>query len=162
VTLAQWDISEVIACLIGHETIQLAINIPHSKAGMGIFEVLRENIVQAGFQHYSLKNSLRLWMASNADECYRVFQPELLSRRTLEGRIQRGLILYEEGLQFTDPMDFFEEITRYKLMQGSLPSEGLHSPNQLDALVMAYVSWLAGNPSEKVMIRGDLFLPAPG
>jgi hypothetical protein len=103
-----------------------------------------------------------LWVASNANECYRVFQPELLSRRTLEGRIQRGLILYEEGLQIPDPMDFFEEITRYKLMQGSLPTEGLNSPGQLDALVMSYVAWLAGNPSERVMIKGDLFLPVPG
>ena len=41
---------------------------------------------------------------------------KLLSRRTLEGRIQRALVLYDQGLQINDPMEFFEEITRYRLI----------------------------------------------
>jgi hypothetical protein len=135
--------------------------VPHSRSGQLIYTDLRHQIEQEGFKHYSLKNSSRLWIASNADECFRVFQAELLPSRTLEGRIQRGLILYEEGLQIKDGMDFFEEITRHKLMQGVLPTESLYSSRQLAAMVSAYVSWMAGSPSEKVLIKGDLYLPAP-
>jgi hypothetical protein len=35
-----------------------------------------------------------------------------LPRRTLEGRLQRSAILYEQGLQIRDPVEIFEEITR--------------------------------------------------
>ncbi len=58
-------------------------------------------------------------------------------------------------------MEFFEEITRHKLLQGVLPSEYIHSSRQLDALMMAYISWMAGNPSEKLVSRENLILPAP-
>lgn len=161
VSLQQWKISEVLTCLQEYESVQLAVNIPSSRSGQDIYHELQKDMEQTGFKHFSQKNSLRLWIESNADECYRVFQSGLLPRRTLEGRIQRGLILYEEGLLVHDPMDFFEEITRHKIMQGTLPTENIYSPSQLDALMMAYVSWLAGNPAEKVLVKGDLFLPAP-
>jgi len=85
----------------------------------------------------------------------------VFSRQSLEGRLQRGLILYDEGLRIPEPMEFFEEITRHKLLQGVLPSEYIYSPRQLDALMMAYVSWMAGNPSEKLVSRDNLSLPVP-
>lgn len=161
VILAQWTVPEVLGCLKEYEYVQLAVNIPQSKAGQGIYSDFHNDIGLAGFVPYSMKNSPRLWIASRADDCYRVFQPDLLPRRTLEGRLQRALVLYEEGVLINDPMDLFEEITRHKLMQGVLPFESLYSPKQLDALIMAYVSWLAGNPSERVVMKDDLLLPAP-
>ena len=45
-----------------------------------------------------------------------------LARLSLEGRLQRQIILYEQGLRIKDPMDFFEEITRYKLAKGIWPT----------------------------------------
>jgi len=42
-------------------------------------------------------------------------------------------------------MEFFEEITRYKLIQGILPLENLYTPKELDALVAAYVAWMTVN-----------------
>ena len=159
VQLVQWEIPEVIACLQGYENIQVGISLPTSKGGREILKDLQEKIGQIGFRHYSQKNSSRLWMESRAEECYKVFQSGLLPRWTLEGRIQRGLILYDEGLLIHDPMDFFEEITRHKIIQGTLPVENLFSPKQLDALMLAYVSWMAGNPAEKVMIRDQVMLP---
>ena len=161
-TLSQWDVAEWIDCLKEYESVQLTINAPHSKSGQLIFADLQHQIEQEGFKHYSLKNSSRLWLGSSAEECFRVFQAELLPSRTLEGRIQRGLILFDEGLQVKDAMDFLEEITRHKLMQGVLPTESIYSSRQLAAMVLAYVSWMAGSPSEKVLIKGDLYLPAPG
>ena len=161
ILLTQWDIPQVIGCLLEYEIIQLAIDSPNSKTGRGVYQSFQEKILEAGFKHYSRKDSSRLWIESNADQCYRVFQADLFPRRSLEGRLQRALILYEEGLQLPDPMDFFEEITRHKLLQGTLPTENMYSSKELDALVMAYISWMAGDPSQKVVIKGDLYLPAP-
>jgi len=86
-------------------------------------------------------------------------------KRSLEGRIQRQLILYEREINLSDPMRVFEEITRYRLLQGHLPLEGLHTPDELDALLSAYTAWLAimhpeqttaiGHPAE-----GQIILPA--
>jgi predicted RNase H-like nuclease len=61
-------------------------------------------------------------------------------------------------------MDFFEEITRHKMIQGIWPLELLYLPDQLDALVAAYTAWLAVNKAEKISSVGDereglIFLP---
>jgi hypothetical protein len=161
ILLKQWEFSEAIQCLGDYEHLKLAIHSPNTKAGRELFHSFQPLIADAGFRNYSSKEGTRLWIESNADECYRVFQPNLFPRQSLEGRLQRGLILYDEGLQIPDPMEFFEEITRHKLLQGVMPSEYIHSPGQLDALMMSYVAWLAGNPSQKVNLKGDLLLPAP-
>ncbi len=159
--LAQWEFSEVINCLLSYEHVQLAIHTSNTLAGRELFQNFLERIVEAGFKHYSTKEGQHIWIESNADECYRVFQPNLFSRQSLEGRLQRGLILYDEGLQIPDPMEFFEEITRHKLLQGVLPGEYIYAPRQLDALMMAYVAWMSGKPSQKLVSRDNLILPAP-
>jgi hypothetical protein len=161
ILLKQWEFSDVIQCLMEYEHVQIALHSPTTRTGRELFEGFREIIKEAGFKYYSTQEGQHLWIESNADQCYRVFQPSLFPRQSLEGRIQRALILYDEGLQLPDPMDFFEEITRHKLLQGMLPTENLYSSTQLDALVMAYVAWMAGNPSERLVSRDSLILPAP-
>ena len=78
-----------------------------------------------------------------------------LPKHTLEGRLQRQLVLYECRLNIPDPMSLFEEITRHRLLQGILPLENLYSPDELDALVAAYTAWLAGTNAEQVSLLGD-------
>jgi hypothetical protein len=101
------------------------------------------------------------WSKVNADETFATFlQKKLLSRRTLEGRIQRALILYDQGMQIKDPMEFFEEITRYKLIQGILPLETLYTAKELDALVAGYVAWLTvRRPGQVEILPGNMLLP---
>jgi hypothetical protein len=74
---------------------------------------------------------------------------------TLEGRIQRQLVLYEQKLHVPDPMRYFEEITRHRLLQGIMPSENLYSPSELDALIAAYTAWMAAVQPESTMMLGD-------
>ena len=74
---------------------------------------------------------------------------------SLEGRIQRQLILHEQGLQISDPMRLFEEITRHRLLQGILPLENLHGPAELDAMVAAYTAWQAANHPENTCLIGE-------
>jgi len=52
-------------------------------------------------------------------------------------------------------MDFFEEITRYKLTKGVLPMDLLYQPDQLDAMAAAYTAWLTALKPEQVSLVGD-------
>jgi len=75
-------------------------------------------------------------------------------KHTLEGRIQRQLVLYLKQLNISNPMQIFEEITRHRLLQGVLPLEGLYSAVEMDALVAAYTAWMAATKSEEVSLVG--------
>jgi predicted nuclease with RNAse H fold len=74
---------------------------------------------------------------------------------TLEGRLQRQLILNDRGLRVKDAMNFFEEITRFKLMKGILPTGVLYSAEQLDVLVAAYTAWMSVHHPGDVIKMGD-------
>jgi hypothetical protein len=80
-------------------------------------------------------------------------------KQTLEGRLQRQLVLHERQLRIPNPMRFFEEITRHRLLNGILPLEDLFSVEELDALVAAYTAWVTANQPENISILGD---PAEG
>jgi hypothetical protein len=74
---------------------------------------------------------------------------------TLEGRLQRQLVLFEHKLIIPDPMRFFEEITRYRFLHGILPMDDIYAPGELDALVGAYTAWLTVNQPEHISRLGD-------
>jgi hypothetical protein len=85
---------------------------------------------------------------------------------SLEGRIQRQLLLHKEKLPLPDPMDFFEEVTRHKLLNGILPDQEIYSQPELDALVAAFTAWLSRNKPARVQPIGDpqegqIVLPLP-
>ncbi|MGB5843463.1 MAG: DUF429 domain-containing protein [Anaerolineales bacterium] len=89
-----------------------------------------------------------------------------LPKNTLEGRIQRQLVLYKCDLNIPDPMYIFEEITRHRLLQGLLPTEDLYQVEELDAMVAAYTAWMAGNEPDQISLVGDpvegqIVLPTP-
>lgn len=120
-----------------------------------------EQLEKLSFRPYPAKNETRQWLKVNADESFAtLLQKKLLSRRTLEGRIQRALVLYDQGLQINDPMEFFEEITRYRLIQGILPLENLYTSKELDALVAAHVAWLTVHRPGQFIIQGEFILPS--
>lgn len=75
-------------------------------------------------------------------------------RETLEGRLQRQLILYECDVDLADPMEFFEEVTPHRLLHGALPLKNIYTPAELDALAAAYLAWLADTQPEKVELLG--------
>jgi hypothetical protein len=159
--LEKWGLSEVLSFLQDHESGALAVHVPTSKRGQAIYTDLRKRFSQVGFKSQSEKRRPRQWLETNAQDCFHALSGhKLFPRRSLEGRLQRSAILYEQGLQMTDPVDLFEEITRYKLVQGILPLDGLPSSNELDALVTAYLAWLVTNRSQQVVMRGEFVLPA--
>lgn len=74
---------------------------------------------------------------------------------TLEGRLQRQLLLFEERVEVPDAMEVFEEITRYHLLRGELDLKRLQSHDALDAMVAALTAFYAGAHPDHVTLVGD-------
>lgn len=78
-----------------------------------------------------------------------------LPKPTLEGRLQRQLALHALGAGINDPMGFFEEITRHKLLRGTLPMEFIYTAEELDALAAACTAWVVANRPGEFSIWGN-------
>lgn len=157
ILLEKCDISYVIAHLEQNRKAILGVNIlpkrrsAASSGGQKICGDVKKKIVQAGLKPYLTSNAPKQWVETNPLECFRSLSGQVpQSRRTLGGLIQRALILYGEGLQIDDPMEFFEEITRHHLLAGVMPMELLYSASELDALAAAYVTWMLINKPVQV------------
>lgn len=161
--LERWDISQVINHLEQFERAILAVNIMSGRKstsanrGQKISEDLKKKIAQTGFKPYLTSNAPMQWVETNPPECFRSLAGHTpLPRRTLAGQIQRALILYEQGLQIDDPMNFFEEITRHHVLAGVMPTELLYSASELDALAAATVAWMLVNKPVQVDLTRDV------
>lgn len=78
-----------------------------------------------------------------------------LPKPTLEGRLQRQSALYENGVGIRDPMEFFEEITRRKLLHGVLPMDLVYASEELDTLMAAYMAFCVVNCPQEMILVGD-------
>jgi hypothetical protein len=78
-----------------------------------------------------------------------------LPKSTLEGRIQRQLVLCRHKINLPDPVDLVKGITSKRLLEGSWPGEKLYNQGELDALVAAYTAWQAANHPEDITALGD-------
>jgi hypothetical protein len=159
IQVEQCAVTDAISYLSDQDAVQLVINTPGTRSGADIHLDFKRRLKPASFTQFSKGEGARTWIDASAQDWFRAFRPKLFPKRTLEGRIQRALILYEEGVQIPDPMDFFEEITRHKLLQGLLPDDIINSLKQLDALIAAYVAWLSVHRPHRAETRGDLVLP---
>jgi hypothetical protein len=159
ILLEKYEISHVIAHLKQYSGILLALNVPSTTRLQSIYSGFKRKTGQAGLKHYSTKGIQKQLIETNAQDCFRALLGRLpLPRRTLEGRVQRGLILYEQGLRITDPMDFFEELTSHHILAGAFPNELLYSVSELDALIAAYVAWLVVNEPGQTRSMGNKFV----
>ena len=159
--LETWDIAQVLSFLQGHDTCTLVVNTPSTKTGREIYTELRKKAVGMGYKPFFETSHPKRWLETNAQECFRALSGHtLLPHRALEGRLQRSAILYEQGLPLTDPVDMFEELTRYKLIQGILPLDRLPSSRALDALVAAYMGWMSLNRPGRIVPTGEFVVPA--
>jgi len=89
--------------------------------------------------------------ASYATLLGRVPQP----KHTLEGRVQRQLVLYQHKLGVPDPVDVIKGITSKRLLEGAWPVEKLYGQGELDALVAAYTAWQAACHPDQITALGD-------
>ena len=121
-----------------------------------------------GFKPYPSENASHLWLETHPHAAYCALLGQLpLPKPTLEGRLQRQLVLFEQNMGIKDPMEFFEEITRHRLLKGGLPTEFIYTAEELDALVAAYTAYLAASqPGEVLRVgnqqEGEIVLPVSG
>ncbi|MGD8813445.1 MAG: DUF429 domain-containing protein [Anaerolineales bacterium] len=121
------------------------------------FKLFRR-LSQLGYRHFYAGEGMtaRTMLEVHPHACFSVMlglRPFL--KVTLEGRLQRQLVLYINGLDIPNPMRALEEITRHHLLHSRLPIENLYDHDQLDALVAAYTSYLVAVKPEEVMQVGD-------
>jgi hypothetical protein len=118
------------------------------------FDLYRQ-LTSLGFQLYPSPESVPLLLETQPEVAFRalVEQP-LYEHRSLEGRLQRQLILFEHGVRVPDPMEFFEEVTRFKLLRSNIPLNMVQAQPDLNALAAAYTVFLAACKPEKVTRLG--------
>jgi predicted nuclease with RNAse H fold len=88
------------------------------------------------------------------------------TKQSLEGLLQRQLILYEAGIDVPDPMRSLEEMTRYRLKTARVNFDGVLSHDELDALAAAYTAYVLDREPDRVTAVGDpaegyILVPAP-
>jgi predicted RNase H-like nuclease len=156
ILLTRVDMESVLEVLDVESGAVIAVNVPHNVRSEKPRADLVRWVGKLGYTPHSVQGGPRQWFETNANFCYQnLIEKKPLPRRTLEGRIQRGLILHENGLRVRDPMEFFEEITRHRMMMGEFPNELVYSATELDAMVAAYVAWMTVNEPEQIEMIGD-------
>ena len=119
-----------------------------------------------GFQFFPIGGADLQMFETQADAVFQAMlgvKPFPLS--SLEGRIQRQLLLQSKGIPVPDAMEFFEEVTRHRLLSGKLPEEKILAPVSLNALAAAYTAWTAANHPGAYEVVGEpeegiILLPA--
>jgi predicted nuclease with RNAse H fold len=118
--------------------------------------MLYHKLASMGCAQYPAEAAAHQWLETHPHAAFcALLEQSPLSKPSLEGRLQRQLILYERGVGIRDPMDFFDEITRHRLVKGILPVEMVYTPEQLDAIVAAYTAFAAGKTPEEVLSVGE-------
>lgn len=117
---------------------------------------LYAKLSRLGFKPLSAEPEDYQWVETHPHACFCVLlEQNPLPKPTLEGRLQRHLILHERGLHIKDPMVFFEEITRFKLLKGILPTDPVYPAEMLDVLAAAYTAWMAVHQPDQTSWIGD-------
>ncbi len=120
--------------------------------GFRLFKRLKE----MGYQDFPNPKAERVCMEVYPHAAYSALLGILpFHKNSLEGRIQRQLILYDNDLEIPDPMELFNEITRYRMLNGILMLDQLYKPGELDALVAAYTALQTVMNPDKISMLGD-------
>ena len=121
------------------------------KAGWNFYDALRKE----GVVEYPRAGSRRMFETFPHGGFTVLIGKRPYMKTMVEGLLQRQLLLYEEGLNIPDPMGLLEEWTRHRVLKGQLSRTGLHSRNELDALMAAYTAFLLEREVERVITVGD-------
>lgn len=118
-----------------------------------------------GYQPFPAEGASHQWLETHPHAAFcALLGQSPLPRHSLEGRIQRQLILREQGLGISDPMDFFDEITRHGILKGNLPLHLIYGPGALDAFAAAFTAYMAATSPDSVLKlgapdEGQIYLP---
>ena len=124
---------------------------PWARLGFEIYE----HICKLGYNSELFSEQTLRYCEAQSNICYHAWiGKEPMHKYSLEGRIQRQIVLRDLGLPVDEPMNFFEELTRFRLLKGELPDEMLQSASDLDALALAYLAWNVDQPQPGLSAAG--------
>ena len=111
---------------------------------------------ESGFQLYKQEQPLQRKFVEVIPETsfHDWLKGKILPANTLHGRMQRQIALYDLGLKIADPMAYFEEITRFRILQGILPKDMVYSAPAQTALAAAYMAWLVEKKPNAITLVG--------
>ncbi len=125
-------------------------------AWMRVGFALYQKLDQAGFARYPADGAPRALLETHPHAVFcALLGRRPLSRPTLLGRMQRQLALVNRGLRVRDPMDFFEEVTRHRLLKADLPFDWVYESEMLDALAAAFTAWQTVRQPDELTLVGD-------
>ena len=115
---------------------------------------------EMGYQPFPHADAPRQWLDTPAETGFRaLLSVPPFEAGILEGRIQRQLVLEDLELDVPDAMDFFEEVTRFRLLHSQLPYERVLPQPELNAWMAAAAAWYALHEPARVLTAGS---PADG
>ena len=92
------------------------------QAGFDLYKKLSE----MDFKVYETNGATKQVLETNPYACFCALLEGIpFPKNTLEGRLQRQLILYDKGLRITDPMRFFEEIMQTSVFVDCFHPKGI-------------------------------------
>ncbi len=128
-------------------------SLPWMKRGFLLVEWLEKMRYTAAPQ----EESLRQWIEVQPEAAFwSLLGVNPLPAGTLEGRIQRQFVLEDLDLDVPDAMLFFEEITRFKILKGSLPMKYVLPQAEINAWLAAYTAWCSARHPDRVRRFGDV------
>lgn len=159
--------------LVEYELLQAGIEVPETPASpeKSLPWVRRgfslvERLEGLGYQTFTEgEESSRQWLETNADAAFwSLLGVTPLPAGTLEGRIQRQLALADEELEVPDAMEFFDEITRFKILSSKLPTKNIFSQPEINAWMAAHTAWLVAQEPDRtrrfgIPEEGVVYLP---
>ena len=149
--------------LVEYELIERGINMPRtpstkkkSPRWMKLGFLLFEELDKLGYELFPDPSAERQFFECQGEASFwNLLGHSPLREATLEGRLQRQVVLFLAGLPVPDAMRFFEEITRHRLLTNRLPMDHIFSTNELNALIAAYTAYLNGTQPDSVIQLGD-------
>ncbi len=159
--------------LVEYELLARGVKVPktpesinHSPRWMKLGFRLFDELHKLGYTNYPDQTAKRQCFECQGEAAFwNLLGHVPLTANTLEGCLQRQVVLKLAGLQVPDAMRFFTEITRHKLLQNQLPLEMVYSAEELNALIAAYTAFLCVNKGRGTIRIGDeeegvIILPA--
>lgn len=113
-------------------------------------------LYRLGYSLYGCGDNSRTFFETQCDAGYWLAIGALpFGSRSLEGRLQRQLILCEFGFRIQDPMIFLEEFTRHRLRTSQLPMEQVLPVYELRAMYAAATAMLLDTRIESIECVGE-------
>ena len=121
------------------------------RSGWQLYEGLRK----ADFVEYPRIGSRRMFETYPYAIFTTLIGKRPYSKSSIEGLLQRQLVLFEEGVDVPDPMPHLEEWTRHRVKTGQIGRKNVLNHDSLDALAAAYTAYMVDREPQNMIALGD-------